>query len=119
MGISVKNTLLCMAAAMMTLAATLAPASAASPAIERAKDNCEIGEQADGYLGVVTGKSINASLRREMNDINQQRKAVYADLANRNGVTVEDTAKLTARKLQGQATSGQCVRAESGAWRKI
>ncbi|WP_425407963.1 YdbL family protein [Hyphococcus sp.] len=112
-----KKQLLCAAAFMLSAAAM--PASAASAAVERAKDQCVVGEQADGYIGVVSGKSADNALRREIADINQQRKSVYADLARRNGVTIEVTAALTAEKLMNQATSGQCIRDQSGTWRQI
>lgn len=100
------------------LLVSAAPASAASATIENAKNSCIVGEQADGYLGVVSGAEASEALRREVRDINQQRKAAYADLARRNGVTIEVTAALTAEKLMNQARSGQCVRLESGAWVK-
>ena len=93
-------------------------ASAASALVENAKDNCIVGEQSDGYLGVVSGADASEALRREVRDINQQRKSVYADLARRNGVTIEVTAALTAEKLMNQARAGQCVRLSSGAWVK-
>lgn len=107
------------AAAALIFSATMSPASAASPVVESAKDECVVGEQADGYLGVVSGANASSEVRREIADINQQRKAVYADLARRNGVTIDVAAALTAEKLMKQATPGQCIRDQSGAWRKI
>ncbi|NOX81511.1 MAG: YdbL family protein, partial [Alphaproteobacteria bacterium] len=66
----------------ITLAAglTATSAMAASSMVEQAKSQCIVGEQADGYLGVVKGASANAALRRELRDINQRRKAYYADI---------------------------------------
>lgn len=112
-----KRTLLGLTAA----SALLLPLAsfAASAVIEDAKDACIVGEQADGYLGVVEGADASDAVRREVRDINQQRKAFYADLARRNGVTVEVTAALTAEKLINQADPGECIRDQSGAWRKI
>ncbi|MEZ5891821.1 MAG: YdbL family protein [Parvularculaceae bacterium] len=103
-------------AILLAAAAALTPASAASARIENAKNSCIVGEQADGYLGFVPGASADAELRREVRDINQQRKAVYVDIAERSGVTVEDAAARTASKLIGQATAGQCVRDAKGDW---
>ncbi len=107
------------AAMFAAIALTATSASAASAIIEQAKNECIVGEQADGYLGVVTGASPSADLRREVRDINQQRKSYYADIARRNGVSVEVTAALTAEKLIGQAKSGQCVRDQSGQWVEV
>ena len=91
-------------------------AIAASAIVEQAKDQCIVGEQADGYLGFVPGADVSSGLRREVRDINQQRKAYYADISARNGVSIDVTATLTAEKLINQASSGQCVRDQSGDW---
>lgn len=111
-----KRNFLRMAAGLAAAAAIAGVALAASPIVERAKDQCIVGEQADGYLGFVPGKDADDALRREVRDINQQRKAYYADLARRNGVSIEVTATLTAQKLINQARSGQCVRDQNGDW---
>lgn len=112
MGYSMKKTLMAAAAGVMASTAVVA----ANPLVENAKDNCIVGEQADGYLGVVAGAQADEAVRREIRDINQQRKAVYADLARRNGVTIEVAAALTAEKLINQAEPGECVRDGSGNW---
>ena len=91
-------------------------ASAASAIIEQAKAECIVGEQADGYLGVVDPGKASAELRREVDSINMQRKAAYARLAEKNGVTIDDAAKVTAEKLINQAPSGQCVRDQDRNW---
>ncbi len=93
-------------------------AFAATPAIEAAKDECIVGERNDGYLGVIDSARADAALRREVASVNQQRKAAYARLAERNGVTIEDTATLTAERLINQASPGQCVQNSSGEWVK-
>lgn len=95
------------------------PVTAASAIVEQAKAECIVGEQADGYLGYVPGATISSALRREVRDINQQRKSAYANLARKNGVSVEVTAALTAEKLIRQARSGQCVRNQNGRWVEV
>ena len=47
-----------------------------------------IGERFDGYLGFVTTPS--EALRRQVNSINIRRRALYADLARRKGVSTEE-----------------------------
>lgn len=113
-----KRLLLGLAAAGIFAGASLtaATAMAASAIVEQAKDQCVVGEQADGYLGFVPGADASDSLRREVRDINQQRKAAYARIARANGVSTEVTAALTAEKLISQASSGECVRDQSGRW---
>ncbi len=109
------KSILAAAAASLALAGS---ALAASAAVEAAKSQCLIGEQADGYLGVVDAGAIDEALRREVKSINLQRKAAYADLAARNGVSIEAAAALTAEKLLNTAPAGQCVRMPSGEWVK-
>ncbi len=112
-----------LAGAGFVIAAAATPASAASAAIENAKRQCQIGEMSDGYLGVVggsvSGGEPSAAVRAEMRDVNQQRKSVYARLADQNGVTVEVAAALTGKKLVEGATSGQCVSASPGSWTQV
>jgi len=104
------------AAAIVCFAAT---AAAASPAIDAAKASCIVGEQYDGYLGVIDAGAASEALRREVRSVNLQRKAAYANLAERNGVTVEVAATLTAEKLLMGAPSGQCILPQAGAaWQK-
>ena len=107
------------AGALVGFAAAPAVALAASAIIEDAKDQCIVGEQADGYLGFVDESAADTALKREVRDVNQQRKALYADLAAKEGVTIEVTAVLTAEKLINSARSGECVRDANGAWIKL
>ena len=107
------------AGAMLSFTALPAAALAASAIVEEAKDRCIVGEQADGYLGFVDESAADTALKREVRDINQQRKGFYADLAERNGVAIDVTAALTAEKLINSAGSGECVRDANGDWIKL
>lgn len=102
--------------AALALAASAAGANAASPMIEEAKSKCIVGEQSDGYLGIVDDAAASEAVKREVRSINQQRKAAFADLAARNGVTIEDAAALTGKRLVEGAPSGQCVQLPDGTW---
>jgi uncharacterized protein YdbL (DUF1318 family) len=105
-------------AAGFAIAALAGGVAAASALIEQAKAECVVGEQADGYLGVVDPRKADSEIRREVDSINMQRKAAYEKLATRNGVTIEAAAALTAEKLINQAPSGHCVRDQDGVWYK-
>lgn len=111
-----KTVFMLTAAAFAAFGALAAPALAQGASIAQAKSQCVVGEKNDGYLGVIDNGAASAELRREVQSINQQRKSAYARLAERNGVTVEVTAKLTAEKLINQAPSGHCVQDASGRW---
>ncbi|HEX8469561.1 MAG TPA: DUF1318 domain-containing protein, partial [Brevundimonas sp.] len=73
------------AVAMIGVAATgaLAQTSAQKSMIDAAKAQGVVGEQADGYLGVVG--SVSGSVRAQVDSINIQRRAYYTDLAGRRG----------------------------------
>lgn len=109
---------LMLAVAALAAAATVVGAHAASPVIEAAKAKCIVGEQSDGYLGVVDAAAASEDVKREVRAVNQQRKAAFADLAARNGVTIEDAALLTGKRLVEAAPSGQCVQLPDGSWAK-
>jgi len=112
----VKKTIL-----MLTAAGALAFAAAgaaASPEIEAAKAQCVVGEQSDGYLGIIDASKVDENLRRQVRANNQQRKAIYADFAAKNGLTVETAAAIFAEQQVNGAPSGQCVRDQNGVWLK-
>ena len=105
--------------AAMLSAAALFGAAYATPATDAAERRCLIGERTDGYLGVVDGKSIDAALRREMDEVNQARSAAYERLARKNGVSKAAAAAATAERLINTAPSGHCVQTPDGAWVKV
>ncbi len=106
------------AIAAFAAAASLTAANAAPPIVEEAKANCIVGEQADGYLGVIDSMAASEAVKREVRTINQQRKALFAELAAKNGITIEDAAALTGKRRVESAPSGQCVRMPDGGWAK-
>lgn len=75
-----------------------------------------IGEQIDGYLGVVSGQSPSADQRRAMDEINIARKSHYTRRARFNGVSVEEYAAATGEKLLQRAASGTMIRGNNGIW---
>ncbi|QCI79214.1 DUF1318 domain-containing protein [Hankyongella ginsenosidimutans] len=99
------------------LIAVTAPALAqtADPVIEAARNAGKVGEQADGYLGLVSGG--DADLKARVDQINIKRKAVYTDLAAKRGVTINEVAAATACQLfRDRVGPGQAYRGENGQW---
>ena len=77
----------------------------------------KVGEQADGYLGVVG--SADASLRAQVDAINIQRRAYYTDLAGKRGAKIEEVAATTACELfRTKVGPGQYYRGTDGVWRQ-
>ena len=77
----------------------------------------KVGEQADGYLGVVG--SADAGLRAQVDAINIQRRAYYTDLAAKRGAKIEEVAATTACELfRTKVGAGQYYRLPDGVWRQ-
>jgi uncharacterized protein YdbL (DUF1318 family) len=96
---------LCLALAMG------APAMALD--LEQARAQGLVGEQADGYVGVVTSTPETQALAAS---VNAQRRAAYADIASRNGTTPDAVAALTAERVIARLPRGSWVRDSTGAW---
>jgi uncharacterized protein len=76
-----------------------------------------VGEQADGYLGLVG--SAPADIRAQMEQVNIQRRAAYTQLAANRGATIEEVAAATACQLfAGRVGPGQYYRLPDGVWRR-
>jgi uncharacterized protein len=76
-----------------------------------------VGEQADGYLGLVG--SASADVRAQMDAVNIQRRAAYTRLASARGATIEEVAAATACTLfSTRVGPGQYYRLPDGVWRR-
>ena len=77
----------------------------------------QVGEQADGYLGVVG--SAPAALRAQVDSVNIKRRAYYTDLAAKRGAKIEEVAATTACELfRSKVAPGQYYRLPDGVWRQ-
>jgi hypothetical protein len=74
----------------------------------------QVGEKADGYLGVVSGGA--PALRKLVEDINIRRKSVYAERAQAQHATIEEYAFTTGCQLIGQTRPGEKYQAPDGSW---
>lgn len=104
-------------AAGLTLAgaATYAVAQSAS-LITVALSEGQVGEQADGYLGI-RGPSTSA-LRAEVDALNIKRRAAYTGLAEQRGVTIKDVAAATGcETLAKRVPAGRAYLMPDGVWR--
>lgn len=99
-------------------AAALGMAGAAwaqrDPAYAAARAAGQVGEQPDGYLGVVSG---GADIRALVSKINIQRKAAYTRRAAASGATVEQLAFTSGCNLVAQTEPGEKYRTPGGEWR--
>ena len=97
-----------------------APASAqADPAIDQAKAAGSVGEQADGFVGVVPGASASADVRARVDQLNIRRRAAYTERAQARGVTVNEMAAAVSCQIFTQRINvGEHYREENNHWRQ-
>lgn len=99
-------------------AATLltSPASAQrDPAYAAARANGTVGEQIDGYLGIVGDAT--PELRDMVNDINIKRRAVYTKRAQSNQATLEAYATTAGCQAILRTVPGEKYQAPDGTWK--
>jgi uncharacterized protein YdbL (DUF1318 family) len=110
-----------MKTATKLIAATLAVASLASPALAQrdpayaaARAAGQVGEKIDGYLGIVGGG--NAALQAIVNDINIKRRAVYSEKAKAANATLEEYAFTAGCQAILATRPGEKYQAPDGSW---
>ncbi|HVY84714.1 MAG TPA: YdbL family protein [Caulobacterales bacterium] len=106
----------CALAAALMLAS---PAHAQDATIAQARAAGVVGEQADGYLGVVQGQTASADVRAHVDQVNIGRRAVYTQRAASRNVSVNEMAAAVACEIFEQRIAvGERYRDENGTWRQ-
>lgn len=85
----------------------------AMKSLGEAKTSGLVGEQADGYLGVVRDEGQSATIASL---INEARRAEYLRLAKENNIDLSDVEALAGKKAIERTPAGQYVRPPSGEW---
>jgi uncharacterized protein YdbL (DUF1318 family) len=85
------------------------------PAYAAARSAGQVGEQPDGYLGIVGAAS--GDLRALVNSINIQRKSAYTQKATASGATVEQLAFTSGCNLIAQTSTGEKYKSPEGTWK--
>jgi uncharacterized protein YdbL (DUF1318 family) len=105
-------------AGMLALAMpAFADAASDKAAVDAAKRAGTVGEQADGYLGFVSGNG-DAALTGAVNTINAGRADVYAQAASKSGVTRDAAGQATGAQLIEKLPAGQYYKPLTGGWTK-
>jgi uncharacterized protein YdbL (DUF1318 family) len=101
----------------MALAAGAASAQTAAEkaTVDAAKAAGVVGEQGDGYLGLVSG-SADAAVTSAMADINSGRAKAYQDIAGKTGVTPQAAGEATAVQLVDRLPPGAYYKPVGGGW---
>ena len=84
------------------------------PAYAAARASGKIGEQADGYLGIVGDAT--PALQKLVDDINIKRKAVYTQKSSENKATIEAYALTSGCIAVAATTPGEKYRTPDGTW---
>ena len=81
--------------------------------LDTAKAQGLVGEQPNGYLGVVQATPAAVELTA---NINAQRRAAYERIARENGIPVDQVATLAGQKAIERTARGSYVRTPGGQW---
>lgn len=105
---------------MMVATAAISGLSAAAwaqrdPAYAAARAAGQVGEQPDGYIGIVGAAT--PELRALVNNINIQRKSAYTQKAQASGATVEQMAFTSGCNLIAQTDAGEKYKGPDGVWK--
>ena len=92
-----------------------AQSAEAKATVDAAKAQGVVGEQGDGFLGLVSG-SASAPVKAAMDEINAGRSKAYQDIATRSGVSPAAAGEATAQQLFARVPAGQYYRPVGGAW---
>jgi len=84
--------------------------------VDAAKAAGTVGEQADGYLGIVS--SADGTVTAAVNEINNGRRQVYSQTAAKSGVTPDAAGQATGAQLIAKVPGGQFFKPLGGAWTK-
>ncbi|HWU04312.1 MAG TPA: YdbL family protein [Novosphingobium sp.] len=113
-GIVFRTGICALAAGLAVAAVSPAFAQGRDPAYAAARSAGQVGEMPNGYLGMVGAQS--PEVKRLVEDINIRRKAVYAEKAQAQHVTVEDYAFATGCRLIAQTEPGEKYQDPQGRW---
>ena len=76
-----------------------------------------VGEQNNGYLGLVKGDA-PPDVKALVADVNGQRKAQFKQIAAKNGIAEDEAAKVFAREAAARTAPGNYIQNQSDGWMK-
>ena len=103
--------------AIALVASCLAALPAFAQSLDQAKAAGLVGERVDGFVGVVAADA-PAEVRSMVDRINAERRARYAEIAQKQNAPLDAVAKIAGQKLIERTPSGQYVLGADGQWRQ-
>jgi len=76
-----------------------------------------IGEQADGYLGLVS-QNVPADIKKLVAEVNAKRKAGYQQIAAKQGTSLSEVEKVGGNTAIEKTLPGNYIRDANGVWHK-
>ena len=95
-----------------------ADVAASKAVVDQAKAQGIVGEQGDGYLGLVTGTAPD-DVKAAVAEINAGRSKVFADTAAKAGTSPAAAGEATAKLILAKMPPGQYYKPLGGAWTKM
>lgn len=90
-----------------------APVTAQSMSLDEAESRGLVGEQLNGYLGVVQSAP---GVQALVDDINLKRRQLYRDVARKNAIPLAAVEELAGRKAIETSKPGEFVQNSNGQW---
>jgi len=85
--------------------------------LDQPKADGLIGEQANGYLGLVS-QDVPADIKALVRDVNAKRKARYQSIAQKQSVALSEVEKVGGTTAIDKTLRGNYIKDSSGRWRK-
>lgn len=105
-----------LAVSVMATSSAKADTASAKALIDSAKLRGLVGEQGDGFLGLVQGSGADSDLQAAIDEINAGRAAVYRETAAKTGVAPDAAGQAVATQLINKMPIGQHYRPLGGVW---
>ncbi|MCF6263570.1 MAG: YdbL family protein [Xanthomonadales bacterium] len=86
-------------------------------ALSEAKASGLIGEQPNGYLGLVQ-QNAPGNVKALIADVNAKRKAVYQRIADRQGTSLKGVERVGGQSAIEKTLQGNYIRSPGGSWQK-
>lgn len=84
--------------------------------LQQAKSEGLVGEQLNGYLGVVSAES-SSDVRELVSKVNAKRKGKYESIAAKNSTSLETVELLAGKKAIEKTRAGNYIQTATG-WKK-
>lgn len=89
--------------------------SAFAQTLQEAKQQGLVGEQRDGYVGLVQG-DVPSELRAMVQQVNEERRRRYEQIAQENGITMAQVTAVAYERAVEATQRGHYIQLPNGQW---